>query len=232
MIGYDNLPLNYGLLLDLTMRENTGLFTYDRAKPHHIMTLHGTPAWASLALNDLSYLDFNQINPDWLDCPQADTVDLDFTTEDFSIAMWINMDAVGQGSLICRCSDTLPVDGWAMYVGMNDVIGVVTVAAGPARDYTASAINTIVVGTWQLIGMTKNGTSVRVYSNGIDVSETIGVHEDILTSNHELHIGIDNDETTLDYDGQMWRPRIWGSRALTAIEHRQIFTLERQLFGV
>lgn len=59
MIGYDNYSINHQLLVALPFCEMTGTVTHDIAKPHHILTLSGTPpTWNALA-NDFPYIDFD-----------------------------------------------------------------------------------------------------------------------------------------------------------------------------
>ena len=87
VLGYDKSPLAKNLLLDLRFEEGTGTVTRDWAKAHHVdPTLTGAPSWTTEG--DLGVLDFT--NPDSIVILAADAADLNFTTESFTILMWIN----------------------------------------------------------------------------------------------------------------------------------------------
>ena len=230
-IGYDKLSLNAQLLLGLPFEEGTRILTYDRAKAHHELTLNGVPTWNSLA-NGLPYLDFNSANPDWLDCGAAATADLDFTAGDFSGAIWVRPDSVATAQwLIIR--GLAANDGWEFYMDPADLVFRTHQAATTQTNRSAAAI--IAATTWNLAGFARDGTSVRLYLNGLDVTATAVPLVNPLTSARELHIGIQNDEATNPYDGRIAGgppgPRIWG-RALSAYEHLQIFNMEKHWFGV
>lgn len=230
-IGYDKLPINHELLLHLTFEEMTGLLAHDRAKPHHIHTLHGTPDWSSLA-NGLPYLDFNSANPDYLDCPAAATADLNFTTGDFSGAVWIAPDVtIGtQGQLL----DRLDVGGGGWGFGTNqDLIQFMTQGAGMLQDSLSSSVLTI--GAWSLCGFTRSGASGRLLHNGVDVTDVAATHVDPGPTGADFHLGVYYDMGMAlylwRYNGKLALPRTWG-RKLEALEWRQMFEQERHWFGV
>jgi len=229
-IGYDKLPINHEILLDLTLEEMTGLLAHDRAKPHHIHTLHGTPAWASLA-NGLPYLDFNPAHPDFLDCPAADTADLNFIGGAFSGAVWIAPDSLAGGkALLAR--GALGTGGW-MFYQLGASLAFFTIQAGDFQ--MTESLTVLYVGTWALCGFTRLNTGVKLFHNGTDVTSVPATHTNPDTVNMELHIGIRNDEVTSPFEGKMaggpCGPRLWG-RKLEAVEMRQIFEQERHWFGV
>jgi len=230
-IGYDKLPINHGILLDLTFEEMIRLLAHDRAKPHHIHTLHGTPTWSSLA-NGLPYLNFNSMHPDWLDCPAADTVDLDFTSGDFSIALWLYtpMPPGVPGMIMGR--GEVVADGWYM-IQTDGVLMFATSQAGAVQ--TTDSVIFLDALEWRLVGVSRSGASARIFGNGEDITLTPATHIDPRTSNRELHIGISDNEIGAPLHGKIaggpCGPRIWG-RKLEALEMRQIFEQERHWFGV
>ena len=120
MIGYDNLPSNAQLLLDLQFREWSGLLALDHSKAHHAMVLHGTPTWTQRA-NDLNYLDFDSAHPDFLDCSAVASADLDFTAGAFTLACWVAYGGVGSRYLMAR--GRIDTDGWEWYVNASSEIG-------------------------------------------------------------------------------------------------------------
>ena len=227
MYLYDKFAYNRQLLLDLQTREFTGTLTYDHARPHHIMTLHGTPTWTQAA-SDLNYLDYDSAHPDFLDCPAVNTADLDFTSGDFSLACWIAYGGVGFRYLMCRgLTDT---DGWEWAITTDSELWLRTNQAAAHQD-TESAAGVIPLTTWTFAATVRSGASVVHYVNGVQSLGTAGTHVNPLTANRELHIGINDAEAAGLYDGSLWRPRIWG-RALSAAELLSIYRLERGMLGV
>ena len=227
MRGYDQLQANQQLLLDLRFQEATGTNTQDFAKPHHVCTLIGTPTWQDLG-NDLSYLGFVPGNPDYIRALQAATTDLDFTSGDFSAAVWVRADALGSRNFMAR--GLAATDGWDWWMDVNGAQNVSTFQAA-ASQFTLSAAADVVIGTWGMIGFSRTGAAVRTYKNGRDTTATAATHIDPLTANRNLYIGVNNLAAAGWYDGDMWRPRVWGKKVTTA-EFRLLFELERGLFGV
>jgi len=237
-IGFDNDPLNYQLLLSLTFEEMVGTITHDRAKPaigagavmelHHTCVLNGVPTWNQLG-NGLPYLEFNPGNPDFLDCPAADTQDLDFTTEDFTLALWINVDDLTVDRYL-MARGLLNNDGWLFYVNTNGAVYFFTNQAAANQD-TSSANNAITTNSWCQLVITRSGGVVLLYKNGVDITDAAGAHVNPTTSARKLHIGIHNGEVNNPFDGKMWNPRIW-ARRLSPTEVMRLFVRERDLFGV
>jgi len=229
-IGYDSLRINQQLLLDLQFRESTGTVTQDWAKPYHAAaTLTGAPSWQELG-NDLTYLDFDPANPDRIVITAGNSTDLDFTTGDFSGAVWINPDAYGNRFLMDKSnSSTL---GWAFWVnGVTPYIALTTYNAGPASQTTYGAAS-LALTTWQLVGFTRDGAAARIYLNGVDSTVTAATHINPVSSAAvNFTMGTIVSAAAGWYDGDMWRPRVW-NRALTAAEMASIFSVERDLSGV
>ena len=229
-IGYDNLSINDSLLMHLTFEEMTGLVTYDRAGPQHPCTLNGVPTWNSL-VTGLPYLDFVQATPDWLDCGAVATADLDFTTEDFSIVLWIYPDALGTTQMLV-CRGLFNNDGWYL-----DLAPAGNLALATCQAVTQSSVSdpVITASAWNLVGISRDGASVIPYHNGLDVSFISGTHINPATSARELHIGITDGEINDPFDGKIaggpCGPRIWG-RSLSYRDHRYIWETERQWLGV
>lgn len=227
MILYDTLQTNQEMLLDLRLLDGTGATTQDWAKPHHVCALTGAPTWQSLD-NDLGYLDFVPGNPDYILSLQAATVDLDFTAGDFSVMAWIRPDALGNRDIFCR-GVTL-TDGWSFWLSTGGEMYLTTSQAG-VDQHTLGAAGDVVISTWVLVGATRTGATARIYTNGQETTATHATHINPLTANRNLYVGTTNLAAAGWYDGDMWRPRIWG-RLLTATEMLAVFEFERGLFGV
>lgn len=229
MFGADKFRPNQQLLLDLQLREATGVLAADWAKPYHAApTLTGGPTWAALG-NDLSYLDFNPATPDRIIIAAANCTDLGFVAGDFSGAMWIYPDAYGNRYLYDKSS---AVAGWAFWVaGVSPYIALTTANAGPATQTSYGAAG-LVLSAWQLVSFTRIGAAVKIYLNGIDVTVTAATHINPAASAAiDLTIGTTVGAGAGWYDGRMWRPRVW-NRTLAAWEMLALFEGERSLFGV
>lgn len=234
MRGYDKHALDHRLLLDLPMREaagGAGDYVFDRARPHHRLELHGaTIGWTQLP-SGLYVLDLTPGTPDFLDCPAGDTADLDFTTGAFSLGVWANADNIAAAHRIIMCRGVLNTDGWYCRIETDGSISLRTNQAGGSQ-VSLSATGIITPGTWYLVGFSRDGTSVRTFVNGVDLTETAASHTDPDSATRELHVGIYHDEASDPWDGQMWRPRIWGNRFLQEWEWLELFNMERHWFGV
>jgi len=229
MIGYDNWRPNQGLLLDLQFREATGTVTTDFAKPYHAgATLTGAPTWQLLS-SDLSYLDFVPGNPDSIIISAVNSTDLDFTSGAFSGAMWVAPDAYGNRYLYHKSSAG---NGWAFWISATTpYLCFTTEQAGPTYQTTTGGAG-LALTAWQLVGFTRSGATGRVYLNGRDVTTTPATHVDPVTAAAaNFTIGTTVGGGAGWYDGDMWRPRVWG-RQLAAWEMLAIYEAERDLFGV
>jgi len=227
MYLYDILPWNRQLLLDLQMREYSGAVTHDHAKPHHILTFHGTPTWAVNA-NDLNYIDFEAATPDWLDCPGASTGDLNFTSGAFTLATWLSYESVGFRYIMDRGLED--ADGWSWAIDTDSALWLETSQAG-AHQHSTSAVGSIPLATWTFAVCVRSGAAVTFYVNGLPSLGAAAVHVNPLTSARELHIGINDAEAAGFFDGVLWRPRIW-SGALTLAQIQAIYRTERGMLGV
>jgi hypothetical protein len=233
MRGYDNPRFNHELLLDLQLCEGTGTVTQDWSKAHHAgATLAGAPTWQSLG-NDLTYLDFDASNPDTVTILAAASNDLDFTSGDFSGAAWIAPDLASNRHIFWKGAAGLAT-GWAFSVDLYGAVPdleFLTGQTGPVVQATYGAIGIDISGVWQFAAFTRSGASARIYLNGRDVTASPDTHidptsaaaADFIIGTNALAGGI--------YDGDLWRPRVWG-RCLAAAEMLAIYEAERDLFGV
>lgn len=231
-------PTEFELLLDLYFRRGVSDVVDDWAAPHHPVTRNpggapGGPVWTDLD-NGLTVLDFDHAIPDFLESPAADTVDLNFTTGDFSLAAWILIDDLWPPGLppwgnavLCKSLG----NGWIHFISADGAIEFRTFQSLFDYQASSSAAGEIAISTWYLVGVARSGASSRIYKNGTDVTDAAATHVDPLTSASKLYIGINGDETSRTFDGKMWRPRIWG-RCLPPDEWAAIFAMERDLFGV
>ena len=227
--GYDNDPIMQGILLDLQFKEGTGTVTNDWAKPHHPdVTLTGPPAWSSEG--DLPVLDFNAATPDYVSIANADAADLTFTTGNFSGAIWIKPDIITTFVVMAKGTPNgVGADGWtftniagALYLYTTQGIGAWQASITPAI---------LTTGSWFFIAFSRDGDSVRIYVNGVDVTSTPGTHIDPAVSTDNFTIAIDSTEAGGKFDGNMGKLRLWG-RAVEEKEWLELFERDRDKFGI
>ena len=227
-IGYDKLSTNSQILLDLPFDEGVGDFIHDLAKPHHQFATVGPPVW-SVTAGGIGYLEFGGV-ADFLECLAADSLDVNFTTEDFTLMAWINNPLLGGAQLILNQGE-VDVDGWEFFLfGTN-----ISLRTNQAAAHTdISAVAALTASVWQLVAVTRQGASGQFYVNGVAVTTTLGAGlADAVTcaGGNKLLVGVQDNEITNFFQGMMARPRIW-ARALTDVEISEIFQRERGGFGV
>lgn len=229
-IGYDNLDINHNMVLDLPFSEGLGAVTLDVSKSRYPFTLTGAPAYAALA-SGIPVLDFTAITPDFLEAAIADVPNLDFTTEDFSLAFWIHPDTlVGDLELMCHGLDA--TEGYDVRC-MGDGSVVLTSNTTGAQDQVICAAGTVIINTWQLIGISRSGVLGQIFKNGRELTYTTqDDFTDPLTSARKVLFGVYDDETTDPWSQYIGRIRAWLNRQLAVGDHRFIFETERHWYGV
>lgn len=239
--GYDKLDLDYGMLLDLRFREGVGAVTKDIAPPHHELTMVG-PTWVQTPLANVTVLDFDGAS-DYLECPAADTADLDFTTDDYSIACWINWEDTGvAGEIVAgRYDIDVAHSGWELYLAWNGAVDSLTLRhhhAGtlvpPITGNPRSACYSVgwTRGVWCLLGVVRTGGGEAVhYRNGVALPMITSGLVNPETCSEDLVMGVRWTKNATWYKGKMWGLRIW-DRALSLFEAQLMWEMERHFFGV
>lgn len=241
MKGYDNIPLNHGIVLDLPFREATGLITHDIANPHHIADLTGhAPTWTDVLTEGigpsaLGILQLNGVNQ-FLEIPGADTLDLDFTG-DFSLATWV-YPIYGATAMVIMCRNTTDVDGWCMFLFDNATLGpLLSLRTNQAASHTECWAAGFTDSVPQLVGFSRDsaGLSAQAYRNGRPVTTNMGAGGMIdpiaCGVGNKLLIGVQDLEAISHFGGYMWRPRAW-PRKLTDEDWLNYFERTKHWFGV
>jgi hypothetical protein len=189
------------------------------------MALVGTPTWTNLD-NDLTVIDFG--NLDEITCSGADSADLDFTSDDFSLAVWAYHDDIASAHVICNRGQ-LNACGWEWYTAIGN-LALRTNQAGSREG--ASAVGCITTGAWQFLGVTRDSLVAQMYFNGgayETAHSTNGMLDPVACGAQTFRVA--NNPNTNYFDGKMWGLRIW-HRVLAAAEMAHLFNQERVLFGV
>lgn len=230
-IGYDNLNLNSGLLVDITMDEMTGTITHDRAKAHHKFTLSGGAAWGSVASSGLPRIFFDGVS-DFLQCPAADSADTNFTSGNFSMAAWI-YSSLGGGAEMILNQGTVDVDGFEFFA-FGTTLSFRLNQAGAHTDI--SAVNAIVANTWQLVGLSRFGANGAFIVNGVGKA-TAGTLTNAIScaGSKKLLVGVQDNEATNFFGGYIaggpCSPKIW-NRSLPTAEWLQLYESGRHWLGI
>ena len=237
MKGYDNIPENEDMLLDLPFYEGVGTVTRDQAKPHHQnVLLVNTPAWAAVP-GGLGIIAFDNTAHDYLELANAACVDLDFIAGDYSLGCWFNWGDTGT-SLNIMGRYELNIGGWELYLFGAAGINYLTLRHHHAGTLVGGNPRSACYSTawlpnkWWFIGISRTGGGeAQHYRNGIPVTMFTGGLADPETSGSDLVVGARYSKDTDFFLGGKWRPRIW-DRALSALEWMNLFEKERAWFGV
>lgn len=228
MIGYDNYDINHQLLVALPFVEMVGPLAYDIAKPHHKLTLTGTPpTWNSL-VTGFPYIAFDGA-ADYLQCPAADSADLNFTTEDFTLLAWLyNTGPAGTDTVMCQAG--VDVSGWEFDIDNTGQIALRTNQAAAHTEVIAAGAFTS--SAWQLIGVTRDGAAGQFYVDGLPVTTTGTLTDAVSCAGaKKFLIGVLDGEAANFWAGNMALPRIW-DRKLSDSHMLQIFNTERHWYNV
>jgi hypothetical protein len=242
---FDKLAVDHGMLLGLPFREGTGTLVLDRAKPHHLLTQHipggGSFAWGNLATG-CPYLQFIPIGGGaadgvYLDSPAADTVDMNFTSGDYSIGGWINWGIGTSQSEIIIGRYATQVDGWDIYLnGVSNTLSHrhhhSSLGAGNLKSECYST--GWIPGSWNFFGVSRVGSSLYPvhYRNGRELDMTYDANGmlDPDTANRDLVVGCRNTKDANWYFDFMWNIRVW-DRCLDGEEWKFIYDRERHWFN-
>jgi len=239
LLGYDKKSISDRLVLGLGFDEMAGVITHDRAKPYHPMTLSGTPAtWRSLP-SGLPYLDADGAN-DYLQCPAALTVDLDFTG-DFTLLAWVNPNYVGMGAMVIMCRNGTDVCGWCMWLYDNPVLGpLLSLRTNQGGSHSECWGAGFTGNEWQLAGYTRSQANLSAicFRNGKPVVTHLGaggmLNPVACGGAKKLLVSVQDGEVSNFYKGGMaggpCGPRGW-ERELSAYEMDSLFNYERHWFG-
>lgn len=159
--------------------------------------------------------DFTPGTPDYI--LVADNSAFDFTDDDFTIALWVNVDDLSNNRMVWM-RGTRNTDGIEAQIAINGRFNIRTSQAA-ATQVTRANVGTITTGSWFLMGYTRVGTSIKCYSQGLDVTDAgqAGTHTNPVSTSTTGKIGIDQNLSGTPMDGMIGEFIIW-NRALTPLE--------------
>jgi len=224
---YDNLAINEDIELDLSMLEAAGSITHDESKNHIIGTFHNGIVWQAMAAGHYG-VRMHEISSRYLDASAADTMALNFTSGDYSLAIWmdaahwIDDDMVAMGRY-----SVLGGRGWELYYYNPTNLMTLRHHHGGTRTGCYSGGWTC-DGDLHLFGVSRTGGTAQHYRDGRPITTIISAGGLIDPDNDavdDLTIGCRHSKDDHFWNGQLHRPRAW-SRALSADEHRFIYETE------
>jgi len=222
-ILYDSISYNQEMLLDLPLREGTGIITQDVAKPHHVIDLINTPTWTALDTG-LMTLNFDGTT-EYMECAAADCLDLDFTTEDYSIGGWFSWSNSIHDSQILIARYEVSDSGWEVYLTEAGALRYLTLrhhhAAGASLRTGAYSLGWAYDTNWHF-GISRIGNTAYMYRNGEPVTTVSDVLIDPETCAEDLVIGVRYTKDA-NYFCNMRGRIIVSGKALTAEEWRSMY---------
>jgi len=230
---YDNLGINEDIQLDLSMLEATGALLHDESKNHSMATMHsaiGVPLWMQLSSGRYG-ISMNQAYPtvdtqQFYDIPAADCTDINFTTTDYSLALWFYwMDTGGSEMLMSKY--VLDASGWEVYMFHTGIHDYLTVRHNHGGTRTASYSDNWAQGEWHLWGYSRIGINAYHYKDGEPITTLAspgGLLDPGSSVADDFRLGCRFTEDDDWARMRFYRPRAW-SRALSADEHRLLYRL-------
>lgn len=226
---YDALDINRGVVLDYPLREGVGaLYTRDVSKIHQPITMVDAPAWTILN-SGLMVLTLDGVQ-DYLFTPDTDCTELDFTSEDYSMGIWVKFSSGGSDDMTLMSRFLLDNHGWEIYLynkiltmrhhHSETLVGENPRSACFSRDWEFDI--------WYLMGFSREGAVGTFYRGdatslvALATTHSEGGLVDPESSDGNFFIGNEPVGENL-FKGLFWRPKIWSNRALTLSDWQKIW---------
>lgn len=185
--------------------------------------------WAQVPTTGLWVLDFDPAIPSHVEIAEADCRQLNFTSGDFSLVKRVFIDNLITSVRAFFTRGLANADGYYWFTYASGQIGFRTNQAA-ATQLSTTAVGALVINTWYTLGVSRIGATVHLYRNGVDITDTFGVHINPLTCARSAKIGIYDDLAGQPFDGRMALLKVF-NYALTSAQHRAMYHKTRWLFG-
>jgi len=156
---------------------------------------------------------FVAATPDYIELA-AESV-MNFTSGDFSVIARIYISTLSNHSIISR--GLTSTDGWWFYV-LNDGTLRVRTNQAAANQVSRTAFGSVTDGAWFTVGFSRSGSSILLYLNGTDSTDSAASHTNPLTSARTVKIGIYDDLGASPMNGIIQDVFAY-NRSLSALEH-------------
>lgn len=135
---------------------------------------------------------------DFIEIPNHSS--LDITTENFWITAWVYPITPANDDIIL-IHGLSSIDGFFFWLPSATSFGLQT---DPGAIISRTADATLAAGAWQHLGATRIGAAVKLYKNGVDITDTAGNHTATLdSSSRTMKIGCYDDKAQLFWHGRM-----------------------------
>ncbi len=153
-----------------------------------------------------------------------------YTSESFSFGYWVNFNsfntnAPGQGPIIFY-KGAYNTNGYYLQHSTTS-FSFVTNQSGSSQTTTSVGVNTL--GVWYYIVVTRNGSSVRGYVNGVDTTGTAGSHTNPASSTDNFTLA--RYASSIYFNGKLSNFTGY-NRALSATEVLQNYNAQKSRFGL
>jgi len=231
-VHYDALAINRNMAIDLPFREGAGVPTHSIARTKPYVQMVGAPAPWSILDSGLPFLTFSGVN-EYIWASAADTLNMDFTGDDYSLAGWFRVDSGGPDDKTLMCRFVVNNNGWELYHYTNNILTLRHHHAAGATTRTGAFSRNWAWGVWYYMGFSRSGTTGQFFRGDINSFGAVTTTSDVLidpeTSAANFFVGTDTTGAN-DYKGGVWRPRVWFDRYVTEVEHQQIWEKEVEWF--
>ncbi len=156
-----------------------------------------------------------------------------FTSESFTFSYWINLNnlttnQVGQGPIVLY-KGAYQSNGYYDQINTAGGISFVTNQSG-ASQVTSTNTGIITTSTWYNISHTRNGSSVRIYINGVDLTSTTATHVNPTTSTNVFRLA--NYQNGYIYGNFKLSSFQTYNRFLSSSEVQQNYNAQKSRFGL
>jgi hypothetical protein len=113
--------------------------------------------------------------------------EFNFTSQNFSVSLWVKpliLDAT-ERRLVSR--GTYNSNGWEVFISANSRVYGRTFQSG-INQQTYSSIGSLTHSTWNFVTVNRNGSSIRIFVNGIDRTDSAATHINPDSSSNSLYI--------------------------------------------
>jgi len=225
----ENIVTN-GLVLNIDPSKNTsypgtGNTIYDLSGSGNTGTLVNSPSFSSLNGGQINMPGSSK----YIDLGQK----FNFTSENFSVSCWIYLDSfntisnAGQGPIPFFKGDFQQM-GYYSQIDSNGSFGISTNQGG-ARQSSSTSAGILTTSAWNNLSCVRNGSSIRIYINGIDKTSAAGTHINPSSSNQTFKINYYKGDYLISGQMRISQFLIY-NRALTQQEIQQNYNATKNRF--
>ena len=213
--GLNNTPGSGGSGIVIIRYLNTKKLTEDYSSQNNDATVKGEATSTTGKINNSKYFDGED---DYLEINNSD---YNFTSENFSIDFWINPTSLSN-TVILLGNGSWNADGYYLVLSGTGQLLFRTHQSGTHQD-TSTTASVIEENKWQHVAITRDGSTINIYVDGIDVTYNHGSHTNPTSSNGNLVIGTYEDyKDPYYYKGHLDEFRI-SNTARTATEIKETY---------